>query len=53
MKCFIILDGVDGKFSKWMVDSIVLHLTDSLQPAILILNLHVVESSVNQVNADK
>ena len=34
-----------------MVDGIGLHLTDGLQTAGLILNVHVVESGIHQVNA--
>jgi len=45
------IDGIDGKLGQWMVDSIGLNLTDGLQTAGLILNVHVVESGIHQVNA--
>ena len=48
----IILDGVDGESGQGVVDSVGLHLTHSLQPAHLLLDVHVVESSVNNVNAE-
>ena len=47
----VLLDGVDGELGQGMVDSIGLHLADGLQAAGLILNVHVVESGIHQVNA--
>ena len=49
----VLLDGVDGELGQGMVDSIGLHLADGLQAAGLILNVHVVESCVNKINAEK
>ena len=49
----LLLDGIDGELGKRVVGGIELHLADGLQTAGLILNLHVVEGRVNNVNATK
>ena len=49
----VLLDGVDGEPGHGVVDSVVLSLADGLHAAGLVLNVHVVEGHVHEVNAKK
>lgn len=45
------VESVDGQPAHGVVDGVVLGLTDGLHPAGLVLDVHVVEGHVQQVNA--
>jgi len=45
------VDGVDGEFGQGVSHGVGLHLADGLQAAGLLLDVHVVEGGVHQVNA--
>ena len=47
----VLLDGVDGEPGHGVVDSVVLSLADGLHAAGLVLDIHVVEGHVQEVNA--
>ena len=49
----VLLDGVDGEPGHGVVDSVVLSLADGLHAAGLVLDVHVVEGHVHEVNAKK
>ena len=48
-----LLDRVDGQAAERVVGSKVFRLADRLQAALSVLDVHVVESCVHNVNADK
>ena len=50
---FNLLDGVDGEFGQGVGHGVGLHLADGLQAAGLLLDVHVVEGGVHQVNAGR
>jgi len=45
------VDGVDGEASQGVGHGVGLELADGLHPALLVLNLHVVEASLHNVEA--
>jgi len=47
------VDRVDGQAAERVVGSKILRLADRLQAALGVLDVHVVESCVHNVNADK
>ena len=49
----VLLDGVDGQPGHGVVDGVVLSLADGLHAAGLVLDVHVVEGHVHEVNAKK
>ena len=53
MSSLILLDGVDGESGHGVTDGVVLRLADCLHAAGLVLNVHVVEGHVHEVNARK
>jgi len=45
------VDSVDGKLGHWVLHGVALSLADGLHTAGLVLNIHVVEGHVHDVNA--